>query len=562
MKDKIEELKKIKELLEEGIISKDEFNNLKLKIIGAGASAEVVSNDGAKELIASDNEGLGSVVPSSVPEKDDKLTADKFIPEKEGQKTTLKSASQSKPIIETKIKTNADAEPKPNVVPGPGPDAQSDLTPIDSQKKPGKIILLIVLIVAVIGGGYLVWDNYFNGIAYDSVSSSEEITVSTAYVLSGELNFRSEKNTQESSKIQTLYFGDRIELVGAAEAAVYDGDLKLVWQKAEWEGKTGWIAKSIDDVQVVGDINQYEDYQSLFSSNYDTLADYGKLKVWGYEAMIAYLKENDWLGQYTIRSDQEDIRKNGLRTILRYRNSLNEKDRDAPYDYIVLLESEEANMAMYLRADGNNSGYVAGITILPVHVKYLIKKTKGDEIFGFGYKGVNLIELDATALGTADEEGSVSGWFTTSSNEINWINERLVESNYALNILDDFTTAIDFVSENDYYDYIRTGSHTNSTAYWNVLVNEGDSNFYGSLLVRAGNGMVVDNQVTSEWKGTSYVTRDFDKMKLVMDVEEHQLLLYIRDERGNSITWYACVDKYLIELFVNERDGYYEEYGC
>ena len=66
----------------------------------------------------------------------------------------------------------------------------------------------------------------------------------------------------------------------------------------------------------------------------------------------------------------------------------------------------------------------------------------------------------------------------------------------------------------------------------------------------------------SEWKETRFVTENMDKMKLIIDIDEQVLLLYIRDNSGNPITWYGCIDKYLIQEFINYRNGNIEEYGC
>ncbi len=426
----------------------------------------------------------------------------------------------------------------------------------------GKKALIVVLLIAVLGGGYFVVDRFIlnpneGGESTAESAGSEENYV---YVLSGELNFRSDKNV-DASIIEALPFGEQIELIGNAESPVYEDDLKLVWQKAKWEGKSGWIAKTIDDQDVVGDLDTYEDFNSLFLSDYDQEAGYGEMKVWAYISLIEYMKEKDWFEYYTIRNDSEEVREKGLKTVLRFRQNLNDKDKDDPYDFIVLIESEEDKKAVYIRAEDDNSGYVAGSVDLPEHVNYFVKKRKGAEVFSSGYSGINLIELDRTALGTADFDGATSGWFSTSSNELNWDEERFVESPYALTILGNFPEGKEFVSENEHFDFVRNG-YTNSSVYWSVSVSGEDYNFYATQYARAGFGMRANMQEYSEWKETRYVTKNLDKMKLIIDVDEQQLLLYIRDGSGNSITWYGCIDKYYIGEFINYRNGYTEEYGC
>jgi hypothetical protein len=546
MADKIEELKKIKELLDQGIISEAEFKKLKSKITG------VKEKEAEPKSEKSDQEKLDDLLKSNsiTQEEYDKLKGEtpptklKENPEISTDKSEKSTTLKSKPAPSSDKKETAKV------------DVKSE----EPKKKSNKTIIIVLIALAVIIGGYFIWDSYFNN-GEEAADNTEEPGANTVYVLSGELNFRSDKNTSENSKIQTLYFGDRIELVGSAEAPVYDGDLKLVWQQAEWNGKSGWIAKAIDDVEVVGNIEKYEDYKALFANNYDTLTDYGKVKVWAYDAMINHLKDNDWLGTYTIRNDDEAIRKNGLKTILRYRNSLDEKDKDAPYDFIVLLESETDKIAIYLQADSDNSGHVAATVELPDHVQYLIKRRKGDEIFGSSYNGVTLIELDGTALGTADIDGAISGWFITGADHLGWEEERFVESPYALDILSLYEGR-DFVPEYDYYAFIKNGAHANSSVFWDVYTTGQENTFGATQYVSGGFGMTNHREEYGEWKETRYVTKNLDKMKLIIDIDQQQLLLFIRDNSGNPITWYGCIEKYAVQEFIYYRNGDDEVFGC
>lgn len=416
------------------------------------------------------------------------------------------------------------------------------------KKNTGKKALIVALTISILVGGYFIVDNFIlnSNESEEANTTAESIAGESVYVLSGVLNFRSDNNVN-ASIIEELPFGERIELVGAAENPVYEKDLKIVWQKANWQGKTGWIARTIDDQDVVGDVDTYEDFNKLFSSLYDHEAGYGEMKVWAYTALIDYIKEQDWLGRYTIRNDPLDIRQEGLKTVLRFRQSLNEKDKDEPYDFVTLLESPEDKIVVYLRSDSDNSGRVIDWITVPNHVNYLTKKKKGEEYASNGSYGINLNEIKETRIGAADKDGVITNWLVPSFNQLEMDELRFIEASEALNLLANEADGYVFVSETNWYDFNRNGKIVSSDTYWQVSKDNRSNSFSAKQYSLVFGNWKYKNSFSSEWKETRYVTKDYERAKLFIDIELNRLVLYIRDDSGNELTFYGCVESEIIE---------------
>jgi serine/threonine protein kinase len=434
------------------------------------------------------------------------------------------------------------------------------------KKKSGKPVLWTIVILGILGGGYLAVDKFVLGSSDNDeyTTEGEGATENSVYVLSGLLNFRSDKNTDASSKIAELGFGERIELIGSPENPVYEEDMEIVWQKAEWQGKSGWIAKRIDGQDVVGDLETYNDFDQLFAQEYDEEAGYAKMKVWAYKALIEYMKNQDWLGTYTIRNDPLEVREKGLHTVLRFRQNLNEKDKDDPYDYLTILESSEDKIVIYLRASSENDGDVVSWKYLPDHVNYLVKKRKGEEYIANGYYGLEMREISETWLAAADDDGALTGWVLPSEYDVQLEPIRYIESPIALNILTNNSQGYEFVPENTWYEFSNYGAYSTPATYWVVKKNSYNASFNASQYIQNYGSMSFNKAISSEWKDTRYVTKDYQKAKLLIDTDMNKLILYLRDNSGNQITMHGCIDESLIRDYLINRDDYIveEAYGC
>ena len=473
------------------------------------------------------------------------------------------AAFKSNAIVSTE-KTVVKTVPKKSKPSEKRIETKKEVAVLPQKKNTGKKALIVVLTVAVLIGGYFIVDNLIlnTGDRDDITTASESMTEEYVYVLSGELNFRSDKDL-DAKILEALPFGERIQLVGTPDNAVYSEDLKLVWQEAKWQGETGWIARTIDDQEVVGDLETYEDFNQLFSSVYDSEAGYGEMKVWAYSALIEYMKEQDWLGYSTIRNDPLEIREQGLKTVLRFRQNLNEKDKDEPYDFLALLESPQDKIVVYLRADSDNSGRVIDWKTVPNHVNYLKKKKKGEEYASNGTYSIHLNEMRETWIGAADENGVLTNWLAPSSNELDMAELRFIEASEALNILANEDAGYVFVSETNWDEFNRTGEVSSSDTYWQVS-KESRSNSFSALQYQLVYGdWSYQNSLSSEWKETRYVTEDYERAKLFIDIELNRLGLYIRDNRGNEFTFYGCIESALIQESVMKWSGDGDEfYGC
>jgi serine/threonine protein kinase len=465
----------------------------------------------------------------------------------------LKNIVESKPPI---VSRTARKEKIPTAV-------QQEVFVEKPKKNAGKIILLTTLIAGLILVGYFAIAHFSNS-SSNSGENESLVTKNYLYCLQDGLNFRN-SNSVSSGVIYELPYGERIELIGSEESPVFEDDMEIIWQQAKWDNQEGWIAVSIDGSRVVGTEEELDEFNLLYANQTGEDLGFSKMKMWGHHELIKFLKENQWLGTYTLRSEPKETREKELRTIVDFNKTQVEASEKIIHDYAVILESENDKIAIYLKAyEDGFGGYVAGWVSLGYHVNYLTVRKKGNEIPSWNYYTILMNELENDRVATTGSDGGITGWLDLSGGSLTWTEERFVESPNAINLLEG---SGDFVNEEEWSDCVNNGEYYRSDFYWEVTTSD---NAFTAVQMKKSGGLFsneyvpqVSNNVAFE--NTKFVLQhgELQEAKLYIDIVEKRIVLYTKGKYGEIYCGYCCMYQDQIEQYILNRDSPDESYyGC
>ena len=318
MKKKIEELNKLKSLLEEGLIEQDEFEILKAEILG-------------KDNLISDVPIVPEIKEQVIKPSYDNV---KVKPPYEYYKNLHMEEEAESKVSETSVP----------------PAVKESITvkePLEEVKKPQRkkknfwiTLLFAVLGVSIIVIGVLIFNkintNSEQNELVKSLSNIDKpkiVATSIKYVIAGNINLIDEPS-ELGAKIATLEFGQKIEVVDGTEQTIDN----RVYIRAIWNGINGWINLRVNHVNLLDNHEKLNQIYEIVKGPHNT----DVLKSVPAYAKIALIEYAEIYGGIINIDTSDNYAEIGFyRSSLRNRRSRKDKEKGINIDLkdMVFLSS-------------------------------------------------------------------------------------------------------------------------------------------------------------------------------------------------------------------------------
>lgn len=380
MSDKIEKLKELRDLLEQGLIEQSEYNALKSEVIGGvkplskGSFERDTSTKKEEYKAASEPKNVSPSITKKVsrPEVEKPVkteasektktepTVSKVIKTKKGVKPLPPSSNV--PKGQEKVKLVPKGKPgQPRVVLVPKGAQQKVTSATDGgesssggKKKSSMLAYVIIGLIIIIGG---VIATYFLTQGASAIESEKAIATVDRYIMSTRLSLA--KHPGEDADIHyNMDFGEKIKVIENTDTII--GNFTYV--KAFHNNLEGWVSSKAKSVKLISELSEIEEVKSVFKGDY-VVEEMESLPAFVKYAIIDLSKQEGFVINTNDNDNYSSSMVKSYRSRLENRSSSSDKKSNRnndPKDIILAAIKSNGDKYIYiLNFDHNYLPHVA-----------------------------------------------------------------------------------------------------------------------------------------------------------------------------------------------------------
>lgn len=333
MSDKIEKLKELKELLEQGLIEQAEYDALKKDVIGVVPKKSVAERVETIKKTPTISYNEYKIVRSAIEKSTKPEIKKEALPKKQVSPKPIQEKQPEKikkePLPTKVIKPIKGVKPLPPSINVPKGQEKIKLVPKGSSGQPRVVLVpkvrgnaqqsknsgdngvespplgknkianpLLILIGLVVITGVSVL-TYFLNQSPSEVDVVNPVAAVDRYILPGNLHL-CDGPGEDANHLVQLVFGTKININNAEEVQIGD----RTYLKINYKGQTGWVTTKIKGVELIGELSLLNEVQALVKgSNPEVVLE--KIPAYAKYALLELRKRGDY-GNFSIVVDDND----------------------------------------------------------------------------------------------------------------------------------------------------------------------------------------------------------------------------------------------------------------